>query len=251
MREDFAKLLVERERFGSGNKNNVVRKNRRLLRTSRKDPESLENLSSKDSMQRFNWSSGNLKSFNENLNPLKRFLHGQIGRPWDKVYEELRKHIDPRSTIQNHILEHLWDYVKRDVILDEKDVPFCLSYWNGYQPLYSDGPGYGLYVHPVSGLLCSAPRRPKYQKDGPDPNKFKANDGTECYREDGIWYRIVLISNGFSRAMETVVSRDQEGGIVHCQRPILDAWEESFRKEKRQLSTADLKKYNLSNTKKE
>jgi hypothetical protein len=34
-------------------------------------------------------------ALNENLNPLKRYLHAQVGRPWNKVYAEIAARIRP------------------------------------------------------------------------------------------------------------------------------------------------------------
>jgi hypothetical protein len=51
------------------------------------------------------------KNLNENLKPLKRFLERNVGRPWDKVYSELRAGIDTRSAIGLHVMQHLFDYV--------------------------------------------------------------------------------------------------------------------------------------------
>jgi hypothetical protein len=47
------------------------------------------------------------KSLTDKLNPLIRFLRSNVGRPWDKVYGEIRAHIGTNSTLDMHILEHL------------------------------------------------------------------------------------------------------------------------------------------------
>ena len=52
-----------------------------------------------------------LKSLNENLRPLERYLSRQVNRPWDMVYREMCAVIDGRSAVQRHILEHLRQYV--------------------------------------------------------------------------------------------------------------------------------------------
>ncbi len=58
----------------------------------------------------------NRKWLNENLAPLRRFLISCVGRPWDKVRSELVAQIDQRSTVQQHIMEHVDDYVLTQVI---------------------------------------------------------------------------------------------------------------------------------------
>jgi hypothetical protein len=52
-----------------------------------------------------------LKSLNENLRPLERYLSRQVNRPWDMVYRDMCAVIDGRSAVQRHILEHLRQYV--------------------------------------------------------------------------------------------------------------------------------------------
>ena len=51
------------------------------------------------------------KTLNENLNPLKRYLASQVGRPWRKVYSEISEHLKPTSTVQQHVRDHLQDFV--------------------------------------------------------------------------------------------------------------------------------------------
>jgi hypothetical protein len=58
---------------------------------------------------------GRTKSFTDLLGPLRRFLIGQVGRPWNKVYAELRERISPASTVQIHILGHVETMVARHV----------------------------------------------------------------------------------------------------------------------------------------
>jgi hypothetical protein len=52
-----------------------------------------------------------LKSLNENLQPLARYLARQVNRPWNAVYREICAVIDARNAVQRHILQHLTDYV--------------------------------------------------------------------------------------------------------------------------------------------
>ena len=57
------------------------------------------------------------KFFNEHLSPLRRFLDSNVGRPWDKVYSEICRHVDRGNVVQKHILTHLFDYVVVDTVL--------------------------------------------------------------------------------------------------------------------------------------
>ena len=57
---------------------------------------------------------GGTKHLTDLLGPLKRFLDGAVGRPWDDVYSELRSGLSPRSLLHNHILEHVRSMVGLD-----------------------------------------------------------------------------------------------------------------------------------------
>jgi hypothetical protein len=92
------------------------------------------------------------KDFGENLSPLFRWLDKQVGRPWDKVYSELCTTFDMRKTINQHILQHVNGYVERDTLMEGSRV---VTRWrdNSLHDVY------GLYVHPVTGLLRKAKKR--------------------------------------------------------------------------------------------
>jgi hypothetical protein len=92
MREDMFKVIVERPRWG--------RRNAGKLRMPRDDRGYL-------SFAR----SGKSKGLNENLNPLVRFIRGKVGRPWNQVHAEISAHLNVRSAVQKHVLDHLSDIV--------------------------------------------------------------------------------------------------------------------------------------------
>lgn len=86
------------------------------------------------------------KHFNEHLGPLRNFLEGQVGRPWNKVYSEIRRTIDTRSVIGRHVLQHLEDFVATDALIENGRL-VKVHRWGGVFPVD------GLYVHPVTGIL--------------------------------------------------------------------------------------------------
>jgi len=51
------------------------------------------------------------KVLNENLAPLRRYLERQVGRKWDKVYAEISAQLRPTSAVQQHVRDHLHDFV--------------------------------------------------------------------------------------------------------------------------------------------
>ncbi len=54
------------------------------------------------------------KDFRDKLGPAERWLASQVGRPWDKVYAELRARFDIRTTAGRHVVfDHLLDWVWR------------------------------------------------------------------------------------------------------------------------------------------
>src|SRR5262245_28623230 len=101
MRGDMPKVIVERPRQGSGGM--------RLRRdkTVREDDAAL----SKIGMKRHARERGGYKSLNENLAPLKRYLDAQVNRPWDKVWSEICKNLKPSNTVQQHVRDHIPDFV--------------------------------------------------------------------------------------------------------------------------------------------
>lgn len=145
MRKDFNKLLVERERVGHTKCFHDVR---------RKKVSGLndEYFGGHESMKKRHSINYNRKSFNENLSPLRGYLRSKIGKSWDKVYSELRKTFDARSVINNHILEHLYDYVNvTAVLIDGKVMAIGRHNSRGYVPISSCSSDY--YVCPKDGTL--------------------------------------------------------------------------------------------------
>lgn len=142
MRRDMCKVLTERERVGSSNKS---------LKTALKispnlyDPEKDYSYPSRVSFSRYRHHYFS-KEFSDNDNPLRRYLYKQVGRPWDVVYSEICEVADYRSLTGYHLLQHvgfeveLYCWVRDGEVYDHPDLP--------HRPR-------GLYVHPVSGLLCS------------------------------------------------------------------------------------------------
>lgn len=147
MRSDFNKLLTERERFGSSNKYREIRRSKKF------DNIDNEFGGRRPMKDRYNAYYGqSRKEFNENLNPLKGYLRTRVGKPWNDTYSEIRTNFDARKVINNHILEHLFQYVEIDVIIVDGKPCFPYPYnGNAYRDVregYSD-----YFVDPRDGLL--------------------------------------------------------------------------------------------------
>jgi hypothetical protein len=91
------------------------------------------------------------RSLNENLAPLRRYLHAQIGRPWNKVFSEICVGIDRRNTVQQHIHQHIRDFIATDVDVRGGQLIDLATRW-GFRDSGS-GIYQGLYVDPRTGLI--------------------------------------------------------------------------------------------------
>ena len=136
MRPDMAKVIVERPR--------------RLERaTPRGRALPHDHLPAHEGMRApyiRNWGG---KILNENLKPLRRYLEKQVGRPWDKIYAEISANLRPTSATQQHVRDHLHDFVAitpRRLSNQLRQRPNS-TIW--HEPFY---------VHPRTGLLCRTDR---------------------------------------------------------------------------------------------
>lgn len=182
MRKDMRHVLIDRPRAGSGAPNRKERV---------KHKNNIENLPSHGSKHLTERS----KSLSDHIQPLRRFLEKQVGRPWDKVYSEICENLDKRSTLQAHVFEHIFQYVNRYVeIRDDGIWEKPNDRYRGYHKL---NPG-DMYVHPKTGILKKIPgnymswwKRSRTQLKK-DPLSF-VKDGRAFARCNGIWYELSYI----------------------------------------------------------
>lgn len=176
MRDDMYKVIVERPRRGW-----VFQGDGRHWRNS---PERGSHLGMKRGYQGRKW-------LNENLAPLRRWLHKQAHRPWDKVYSELSQGIDRRNTVQAHIYAHIDQFVAREVQWVDGElvvrrgwgsaalrVPLREAHW------------VDLFVHPVTGILL--PNRLHRSARQAPPRRVVIDDWTQWHRIDGQWFELAL-----------------------------------------------------------
>lgn len=184
MRKDMFKVIVERPRRG-GN-----RADEAPAGAPDEDSPARESL-----RQRHR----NRKWLNENLRPLERWLGSQVGRPWAKVYSELCEGIDRRSTVQQHIHQHVGDFVAVRVVIfdgracdaDRWSKPALDTYWAAKY-----------FVDPVTGLLRLNKGRIRARRaydrerqegwDGVPVNRRDLSPWRQLHRIDGIWYDVDL-----------------------------------------------------------
>jgi hypothetical protein len=134
MRRDMAKVIVERPRFPDPN----PRRGRAVK---------FEDLPKQQGIRRPYIPNG--KALNENLAPLRRYLEKQVGRPWNKVYSEICANLRPTSAVQQHVRDHLHDFVAVTPrrLANQMRQRRGSDLW--HQPFYVD---------PRTGLLCRTDR---------------------------------------------------------------------------------------------
>ena len=187
MREDMSKVVVERPRWGHSLPSSKTR-----LRIRHYDPEKdYEDLPKRVSGSRSKYIlAGDIKSFSDLLSPLRRFLRTNVGRPWDKVYSEMRENLDDRKVTGRHVFEHVEMEVETHALIGG-DGEVCILGYNG-----DPHPIYGFYVDPRTRLLCWSDSRPPWKRRGKskthaqDVNRVLLGMNT-CYAKlNGIWYFI-------------------------------------------------------------
>jgi hypothetical protein len=122
------------------------------------------------------------RSLNEHLAPMRRFLRSNVGRPWNKVHQELCEHVSFNNAVQKHVLKHIFDYVERHVEIVEGRV-YSRNGWRRW-PL----PSGWLYVCPRTGLLKLVP---PFRPEQP-PNRIEAEPLRQFHFREGQWWEIRL-----------------------------------------------------------
>lgn len=182
------------------------------------------------------------KWLNENLQPLKRYLGRQLGRPWSEVYSEISEHLAPGHTVKEHVRGHLADFVAQIAIGRDGEWLAHSSHFGLTKAVWLQP----YYVDPVDGLLkdstkhwkkLGVDRFPwKRRKPKADPNLRKLSDGREFRCIEGIWYEI------------SYALRPESDDLTFdlLKRAPVSA-RERHASEKRQLSRAELQLLGLSN----
>lgn len=263
MREDMNKVIVERPRVG----------HRRSFKEVRRDKDFNGPVPLfKESMRvRYviTWVN---KTFNENLNPLWRYLGKQVGRKWDDVYSEIRKTFNHNKTINDHIMIHVRQEVCTKVIEVNGKLCDANITYGGYNELYPQQ----LYVDGAGVLLRY--NRPKYRFTVRADRKtqmaeVKKRDFTvgnkRLFVKDGLWYICDIVKQEYTEVYYPIF--DEDGNIIgettkyrEVYRQVgIDAWggrnttKREFRERPKRTKThinhkqcnkTELTRYNLSNS---
>ena len=185
MRDDMKKVLVTTPRIGSRWKNDDVKQLR-----NKKPSEEGDNMPSRMGMKPRLKKYSDRKQLNEYLNPLIRYLTSNCGRPWDKVYSEIREKNPKGNAVSEHIYEHLFDYVCTNPIY--KDNKVYVERWGSLQELYKP---YSFYVDDY-GILRQ-PRRSRPKRKQPKKDYIVVKDEAEGEniiliqrKSDKVWFMI-------------------------------------------------------------
>lgn len=201
MREDMFKVIVERPRCTHSN---IYKGDGRKFRNSEDRP---PRIGMKDGY-------GRRKYLNENLAPLKRFLEQQVNRPWDKVYSEIRTVIDARSTVKQHILQHLDNLVAIETRWEgsKKDGRVLVRYtsWSGRYVELAESLS-AMYVHPLTGILLHNRFHAGYKARGKDQRQALKQEKSKVRRiisghvqlhlVKQVWYEVTLDTLPAARAV--------------------------------------------------
>lgn len=206
MREDMYKVIVERPRRGREGDVTAARRRNDL-----------------DGPIRLGMRAGyGYRSLNENLAPLRRYLHAQIGRPWNKVFSEICAGIDRRNTVQQHIHQHIRDFIATDVEVREGRV-IDLADRCGFRARDAEI-SQELYVDPHSGLIRfnkgyrswrrSALERHQREQAEIDARRRVVDERTLLLRLDNVWFRVEIAVLPKERVVETIVDEKRRKHVT-------------------------------------
>lgn len=208
MRADMAKVIVERPRKKGRSFRKPKGERRRIQDHGEDGPPSREGI-------RTCWGH-RTKYLNEHLGPLRRYLDAQVGRPWDKVFSEICRHIDRSSAVQDHVRDHVERYVVRNVLLVDGVPCSGEGDWNHGRPLSEMWHRFW-YVCPRTGLLRrnEVSPRPRYRerpKPAP-PVHVRVSELLQCRFHHGVWHLVTLAplppsgERGRSRQLDVLLGR--------------------------------------------
>ena len=256
MRQDMYKIIVERPRKFKENDSEATRR--------RGDFEGPTRLGIRAGY--------GYRALNENLAPLERYLHAQVGRPWNKVFGEICAGIDRRNTVQQHIHQHIHDFIATNV---EVRVDGELIDLEGRGRFFAtDLVSQRLYVDPRTGLIRANKHYRSWKKDYAERRKQEdaaiarrrrvIDDRTLAMLVDGLWflvgvdtlpprvavykeddgrrYKSFTSESRFDLLLRRKVRRTEDGDLEECERLYGSS---VYAVSKRQLSKREIKEYGL------
>jgi hypothetical protein len=250
----MAKVIVERPRRAGVTTKGVGRV---------RDIEDLPRNQGMTRPHRMNWGG---KELNENLAPLRRFLMSRVGESWDSVYSEISKNLRVTHAVQQHVRDHVQDFVVTNVKVDEHGVLWGVSYGSPFRI----GEGWWrreLYVDPRDGVLKRTPEHPKQISRRERMEAEHAltcrvlNDTHQLRKHMGVWYECEVKcvpdpqKKSYIRADGTEHIYEVGGSaydvILKCtvykRHTGFAVYASTYCASKRQLNKSELKKHGVSN----
>jgi hypothetical protein len=191
MRKDLNKVLCERPRHNHEDKFHNYRHHKKFKNLN---GEELENLPAREGMKVRYKHGGWDKNFNEHLSPLKGIIRKSVGKKWDKVFSELCQVFDRRSVINQHIVQHLRDFIAIETFLDGTDI-WVKERWRN-TPI-ADG-WYEFFVDPRTGIVRRNRHFRSYRQARKETARREAaekakvhrviDDKTELFLVNGVWF---------------------------------------------------------------
>ena len=197
------------------------------------------------------------KWFTDVLGPLRRWMHSQVGRPWNDVYSEACAVIKPDSVVRAHIKTHLLEFVERHTFMHEGTVCVLETSYRGRGIIPVTEERFGrasFFVHPETGLLCRIqPRQRLRWRDEKAERRMGTQrwlSGTVLLRQiHGLWFACEM--RPFPRRFERGDSPwrfDFADRKAICRSRARDIYDhEVYCVAKRQLSRRELKHHSLTN----
>jgi hypothetical protein len=197
MREDMSKVVIERPRWGHSLPSSKTR-----LRIRHYDPEKdYEDLPKRVSGSCSKYIRAEiLKGFSDFLSPLRRFLRANVGRPWDKVYSEMKESLDDRKVTGRHVFEHVDMDVEMHPLIGDDGKLYKMAQNGRLHPIYE------FYVDPRTGLLCWSDEKPPWRRRGKSVQEvdyIRLSANTCHVKINGVWYFVEY------RGFEESVSGDR------------------------------------------
>lgn len=243
MRKDMSKVIVERPRTGRAVAGLSPGRTRALVDD---DGEPIRAKGAREPKGR----ERKTKWLNENLNPLKRYLASQVGRPWTKIYAEISEHLKPSSTVQQHVRDHLRDFVAIKVRRDKGEL-WADTRWGRPMPLSRTNQLY--YVHPRTGLLLENEKRVTWKQAERNAKLLAEEELAKRMRvvdaktqlhllDDGAWWEVKLAKIPPAQPYVDVVRRAKLSRLAV---EVLYGRGGVYAHDKRQLSKAEIKRLKL------
>lgn len=244
MRHDMAKVIVERPRRGGW-------KRGKALRDDFDGP----------MQQGIRRPHVDRKGLNENLAPLIRFLRSRVGKHWSKVYSEISEHLRAENAVQQHVRDHLNDFVAVQTALRNSKIVVHREGWrSGPEPLTESFCRF--YVHPVSGVLHANKYRDeqmrrraatRQQKDeSVRARRIDLGPMRQLHKLKGCWFAVELEKTAPATAVRggTIApARDavRDAGLSALSPQELYGLKNVHAKAKRQLGRKELAAHGLQN----